>query len=93
MLTSRDYFQQAFAYQGYTLEVSMLPCEPDEWQWYYWKLYWNDARVNGGICWNPDDAWRLASTYAGQHDRAVHYEKDFWDVESSRWLPKSQLNR
>lgn len=92
MLTPRDWFHQMYVSQGYRLEVVPLPCEPHEWQWYYWKLYWEGNRVNGGICFNPDDGWRHGSNYAAQHDVSMHYENDFWDEETSRWMPKSALS-
>lgn len=79
--------------RGYSVKVEALPCEPDEWQWYYWKLFWGAERVNGGICYTRDDGYSKGCTYAHQHDTAVMRENYFWDEESGGWVPKSQLNR
>lgn len=79
--------------RGYSVLVDTLPCEPGEWQWCYWKLFWGNERVNGGICFNYDDGYSKGCIYAHQHDTALMREKYFWDEESGRWMLKSTLGK
>ena len=75
----------------YRVCLDSLPCEPGEWQWYYWKLYLGDERVNGGICLTPETGWPRAKEYAWQHLVSVMRTDHFWDLATNRWLPKSEL--
>lgn len=77
--------------RGYSVLVDALPCEPDEEQRYYWKLYWGTERVNGGLCFDRTDGFSRGCIYAHQHDSVIMRENFFWDVESGKWLPKSML--
>lgn len=60
---------------------------PDAW---YWMLYRQDARVNGGIACDPVDARRKArdamDADCRQRFRAAH----FWDTEEGAWLLREE---
>lgn len=77
--------------RDYHVDVKSLPCDPDKPQGYYWKLYFQGERINGGVAANPKDGRTLGSIYAHRDDSCRWQETHFWDGEETRWIPKSQL--
>lgn len=75
----------------YDIEVVPLhgPVDPESW---YWKLYHNGTRINGGISDYQAEAYSSARRYRSLHDKILWQSENVWDVETGSWIPRSALN-
>ena len=58
---------------------------------YYWHAFIGDTRVNGGICKERSDGFKLGQDAIWTRRRALFYETHFWDEETADWYPNGTI--
>jgi hypothetical protein len=58
---------------------------------WYWHLYFDGERINGGLAESEAHCRRLVSEYKAQHQRGQLRTQYVWDEEAMEWISRADL--
>lgn len=68
------------------------------WSWtrqpdgtWYWHLYFDGERCNGGIAESKWHAEQAVEQYRAQHQRGQLTQQYVWDTETEQWISRRDL--